>query len=468
MQSVKFVLVLVFILFTGFSFSQNSKYYVNGELLLGIKPERIPSIDTSKKSKNVVILAMPFAEAKFVKNELSKKLRNKIITEVELYYSSYKLADDFSQPKLNQSRFDTLLKFIPSLKRNSFVKWTIFEQTAGKNEIQAKKLFHGFIIKYKLPPTEASAKAEMDKFLMVLKFDSLGRYENIIATKPKVKKKPAQKKYEPVLKSKREKNILYDEKGVFNRKTKLIEETPETTYVKKIVGRKFIPPVGFSADIPPHVLKYISKEFDSTVFKILKKLIPDEKTLMVIDVTGSMTPYLIQIVMWNRFNFENVKTKYYVFFNDGDAKKDNQKKIGNTGGIYTVRCDSVIDMEKNMLYAMKKGFGGDIPENNIEAIISGLKKFPQCNRVVMLSDNYASVRDLELVKKIAVPVDIILCGAEQARPNSEYLSIAMATKGRVYTMNETVSEMHKLKDGELLKFMGFSYRISKGNVLPWF
>src|SRR5690606_25496232 len=73
---------------------------------------------------------------------------------------------------------------------------------------------------------------------------------------------------------------------------------------------------------------------DSTVVNIMNRH-PSWKEMMVVtDVTGSMSPYLIQLVLWHNLNRNAHKVKRYVFFNDGDQLPDRKKKVGMTGGIY--------------------------------------------------------------------------------------------------------------------------------------
>jgi hypothetical protein len=77
-----------------------------------------------------------------------------------------------------------------------------------------------------------------------------------------------------------------------------------------------------------------------------------------------------------------------------------------------------------MIKVMQRGFGGDIPENNLEAIIAGIKKFPNTKEIIMIADNFAAVRDMVMLEKIKTPVKVILCGVYDLRYNCDYLNIA--------------------------------------------
>jgi len=446
---------------------------INGEALLEITPKRIEKFNVEKNKLNEVIFSVPFAGAQIENKKDKKKLRDKIILSVQLYYSSYKLAKDFSQPILNKSRFDSLFKIMPSLKKNTYVKWEVFEQTGAKKEEDAKKLFHGFRITYCDAPSEESARDELDYFKRVLSLDSLGSFENIVEEKYKIKAKTFKTGYDPILKSRKEKKIVYSKKGILNRKEHIDVAAPETTIIKKVVGRRYIPPKGLSIDYEgfrsPLGIPYVKQHLDSTVFKALSRInITTNNTLIVVDVTGSMAPYSLQICLWNRLNFKTGESNHYVLFNDGDAKSTNQKKIGSTGGVYPIKIDSVIDLEKNMIKVMKRGFGGDIPENNLEAIIAGIKKFPNTKEVIMIADNFAAVRDMVLLEKIKTPVKVILCGVYDLRYNCDYLNIAKQTKGSLHTMENDYINLHSIKEGEVLEMNGFNYKLIKGKFQPVF
>ena len=51
-----------------------------------------------------------------------------------------------------------------------------------------------------------------------------------------------------------------------------------------------------------------------------------------------------------------------------------------------------------MNYVQLKGYGGDCPENNMEALIKGVKQATPYKELVMIADNYAPVKDIELLK----------------------------------------------------------------------
>ncbi|MBX9852491.1 MAG: hypothetical protein K2X86_12140 [Cytophagaceae bacterium] len=204
---------------------------------------------------------------------------------------------------------------------------------------------------------------------------------------------------------------------------------------------------------------------DSVVFKVFNRN-NWGKMVIVNDWTGSMYPYGAQAVLWHRMNFEKNAIKYFVFFNDGNQKLDRQKRIGNTGGIYYSKPDSIDYILKVMKLVAKRGNGGDIPENNIESLLKAIKLFKGYDELVMIADNNAAVKDLILLEKVTVPVRIILCGKASGQPvHPHYLEIARKTGGSVHTIQEDVVNLGNLKEGEKITISGYQYAIRKGKLI---
>jgi len=187
--------------------------------------------------------------------------------------------------------------------------------------------------------------------------------------------------------------------------------------------------------------------------------------LVVTDVTGSMYPYLAQFQMWHKLHLEQNNGNHdFMFFNDGDNKPDLIKVSGNVGGLYYINTSSFEQLSITMKKAMLRGGGGDLPENNIEAVIEGLKKNPNIKEVIMIADNYATPRDLELLKMVKVPIHLILCGA-QKQINPAYLKMLRDNKGSLHTMDQDLYDFSKLNEGQSIKIDGHTYRVSGGHFI---
>jgi len=190
------------------------------------------------------------------------------------------------------------------------------------------------------------------------------------------------------------------------------------------------------------------------------------KMLVVTDWTGSMYPYGSQVVLWHRLNFEKDLVKYFIFFNDGNQKLDRQKRVGNTGGIYYARPDSLEYLLKVMKFDAKRGSGGDIPENNIEALLKAIRIFKGYDELVMIADNNAGVRDMALLPRVTAPVRVILCGLNTDQPiHPHYLEIARQTGGSVHTLEEDILNLKDLKEGQKIVIEENEYLIKRGKMV---
>lgn len=204
-------------------------------------------------------------------------------------------------------------------------------------------------------------------------------------------------------------------------------------------------------------------ETDSAVTKILARQ-NFENAIYVCDVTGSMSPYTAQTLAYLNQRMKNKVRITATFFNDGDDKKDYDKIIGDVGGVYHVTTDNFDTLILAAFTTMRKGNGGDTPENNIEACLKALEHAPWAKSIVMIADNYATPRDIELLDKLKIPVHVILCGAYK-HANKYYIGLARNTKGSVHTMTEDLSGIHKLQDRDTFKFMNKTYRLSRGEII---
>jgi hypothetical protein len=217
-------------------------------------------------------------------------------------------------------------------------------------------------------------------------------------------------------------------------------------------------PVEFDADIPDTT--------NNAVFKVMNRNPKWRKNIIVTDLTASMYPYAKQIHTWLKLFFmKDTAQQYFVFFNDGDSKRDADKKIGITGGIYICKAKTTDDLLNTMKLTIKRGEGGDSPENVVEAILAGLKKIRKPDNIILIADNWAKVRDLSLITRVKVPVRVILCGVyEGMEINTDYLNIAYKTKGSVHTIEQDISNLINQTTGKKFNINGFDYIIKGGSI----
>lgn len=201
---------------------------------------------------------------------------------------------------------------------------------------------------------------------------------------------------------------------------------------------------------------------DTTVTCIFNRNPQWKNMLVVADLTGSMSPYTEQLLVWFKLGFikETNHIQHLTFFNDGDNKNSDEKLVGYTGGIYhaDVKDKSFEAVEKLALETMLKGGGGDCPENNLEAVIEGINACTTCEEVVMIADNFATPRDMELIAKIARPVKVILCGTGGGI-NTKYLDFVRKNKGSLHIIEKDILDLMKLNEGKSIEINGFEYQV---------
>ena len=134
-------------------------------------------------------------------------------------------------------------------------------------------------------------------------------------------------------------------------------------------------------------------------------------------------------------NIVKEKNLQFVFFNDGDNKSTSMKKIGETGGIYYQNKPSIEELVNKVSFVQGKGGGGDGPENNMEALIKGVGMADPYKELVMVADNHAPVKDLELLtvrsgcQEDGITPELIIC-----KKNNKLLDLCIKTY--IQYMNE--------------------------------
>lgn len=194
--------------------------------------------------------------------------------------------------------------------------------------------------------------------------------------------------------------------------------------------------------------KFLSGEYkikDSTIFNVFERNPQWKKVMLVVDMTGSMFPYIGQLLVWYKMNFEAEMIKYFTLFNDGDNIPDNKKQIGLTGGVHTFDAKDFKQFKKNIEDVRKLGEGGDDPENDLEAVLKAITNKRDFVDLVLLADD-SDIRDMKLLKRIRKPVHVILCGTKKGI-NQQYLQLAYYTKGSIHTSHNDVN-MKTIKDGD--------------------
>lgn len=429
-------------------------FSVTPEDLLKIKPTYTNKYVPHNITDSTIEIPVRFDESKLLYVDRIKTLNTRSIKRVTLYYTSYKLAQSFSQPELNSERFKNLQTAFPALFENSFIEWRVVGQTAPANAEEAKKFFHGFVFEFFPLPTAASVKMEMHTMEKIMASKELGEdsvyYTDAVSTRIK---KVWTGYYLPKSKWRRDRGVLCTKKGVWNRRKQMESQFKDREY--KVAHHKF----KASAKALDFVFRSTS---DSTIFAILNRNKDWNNMVFVVDVTGSMSPYTSQLFVWYKLNSAKRHVKSFTFFNDGDNKSDIWKRAGKTGGIYSTTAKEPDDIMKEGQAAMMRGGGGDAPENNVEATLEAIEKNPDAKEIFMIADNFANMRDFALISNVTKPVHVLLCGTGFGFYNTQYLDLARKTGGSVHTLEEDITDLMKLSEGDTIKIGKQAYKIKKG------
>jgi transcription antitermination factor NusG len=379
-------------------------------------------------------LAIPFDfdSNQFRDSLILEKLENTHIKFITYVYSDYKKDDRFKQDELNRERLFDLHNYFPNLFDNEEIKWQTILQTGGKDEISASKLFHGYVFYCRPSPTAVSMKKEM-QYIKEMIDTSLTFIAPLTDSTTIVTE------------------IISDEIGFLSEGDYIVESD--------LSFRKDGEDYSASATGTYEFGNYFQ---DTVVAAVLNRNKHWNKMLIACDLTGSMSPYSAQLFIWHRLNIDKNKSQYFVFFNDGDMTPDNKKITGKTGGIYHSKAKDFDELMKVANKTMTNGYGGDAPENDIEALIAGIHKCKDCKDIILIADNWANLRDYSLIEKVNKPIRIILCGT-QFGINKHYLDLARATKGSVHTIEQDIKNLMDLKEGEEVEIGKQAFKIKNGN-----
>lgn len=203
---------------------------------------------------------------------------------------------------------------------------------------------------------------------------------------------------------------------------------------------------------------------DSTIFRVLERNKQWKKMAVIADLTGSMSPYTAQLVLWFKLKTKDQRIQDLVFFNDGDKTPDSKKVIGSTGGIYHGKGNNYKQVRELALKTIEGGCGGDAPENNCEALLFALKNVPDAEEYILIADNLAPIKDAVLMNQIHKPIRIILCGTSYGI-NLQYLNLARKTGGSVHTMESDLVDLIKMNEGEKFTLMKQKFIIQNGVIV---
>lgn len=448
--------IILFFCIIGLFTTINRAQNVSIDYIYKIKPSTVDRYP-AQNFKDKVVVKMPFASDSIINPSIVKNLAGKMVTKVELIYTTFRTDESFDQPELNKARLEGLKKIAPEIFESSFIEWKVIAQKGATNIETAKTYFHGFVITTQSLPTVYEREDEISSIADMVTHKKVPVYDTVF-------KKKTLTYYLPVSKVKRDKGIKYRKKGIWNR-----EKVVEVKIKKRLKQVGEIDSVFINGDYKgidakvKHKKEKYTMHIDSTVFSILNRNKWDQM-MLVIDVTGSMGNYTQQVLKWIALETNLKRIKHVVCFNDGDLKSNDAKKEGKTGGVYNSTDASLFNITQTLMQAMQNGGGGDAPENDVEAILNGMENDPNCKEIILIADNWANMRDYSMIKEIKKPVHVIICG-NQYGINTQYLDLARVTGGTVHTVEEDLNNLFKLNEGQEITIGKHVYMIKEGKFV---
>ncbi|PIQ14717.1 MAG: hypothetical protein COW67_12255 [Flavobacteriales bacterium CG18_big_fil_WC_8_21_14_2_50_32_9] len=373
-----------------------------------------------------LLIEMPFAKAIILNKEQKKQLQERVVIKVALVYTHYRASATFNQIELNKKRLLELKKLVPELFAFPVWKYELIGQTDGNSTEECNKMFHGFVITFRPLSTDIYAAQESNYVKQLV---------SNLSTIDSLAKDTTPKPFH--IKTRWDNGYVYDTIWGEEKKIDFYPSPPPNPYLASL-------------------------QEDSTVLNAFSRNKNWTNFIVVTDATGSMSPYYSQVLTWLRGQFNNENARLFVFFNDGNRKPSDKKLPLETGGIYvtTERSYEMVSQTINKCISGGAG-GGETKENDVEAMLLGLKHYPEAKNIVLIADNYERMRDYEFMNKINIPVHIFLCGADRF-VNLQYLDLARVTKGSIHLTNEDVFELDKLKEGETILINEREYVLTNG------
>lgn len=421
--------------------------------ILDRPPENVVRYDTACGPRECVRLRCGFGSAEILDTALVRWIREEApaIEQVDLVFTSYRLVDDYDQRELNRKRLESLRLQLPELFENNLTTWRLVRQNGLKEAEFGQRFFHGFVLRLRRPPElparllrDAGVKGDRPlstaEELRVMETYLSPSSPRMVIRPPKVR---CTHYFEPRSRTKRERNVRFRRRSIWGRRAMSV---CDTTFRTPVVGT-----VTTSYSFP-----------DSVIFKVFGRDPQWKGAVIVEDVTGSMYPYTAQTLLWRRMQQTATPYVRFAFFNDGDDRPDGP--VGRSGGAYVIASDSVAPIEETAIATMRKGNGGQGPENDIEAMLLAQSKFPDLTGLVLIADNWAPVRDLRLLSSVQVPVHVIICGSLDGRIHHNYIHIASATRGSVHTIEEDLDFMSGVIEGSVIHVGDQKFKVRKGEL----
>ncbi|HEY1038027.1 MAG TPA: leucine-rich repeat domain-containing protein, partial [Bacteroidia bacterium] len=380
---------------------------------------------------------------------------------IDIVYSKYPLHNGMYEEiyPLLLNRIKTTIEMDPELNDEHY-EWNKVLQTHCTSDKQVNTLYHGVVIWYRLNKKQelnADTLHEEEPVEIVkeeIPFEQ-DHYKNMVESVDHIKKSGA---LPDSLKLALEGRPVQEQSAIIKEfleeKLKNSKDIDLSKATKEEKNK-------YKKQVDEFMSRYQGSE--KVVEDVLNRH-PEWKNVIVVnDWTGSMYGYGAQVLKWHLLNFEKSGITSITLFNDGDSKTTDKKRVGETGGIYSEEADNVPQLIDLFNISMLKGTGGDGPENDIEGILKAQEMYPDHAGIILIADNNACVRDIELADRIGEPVKIILCGyKEKYGVNPDYVYLAKKTGGGIYTIEQDIEDIQASVGaaGEIVDFPDTRIKLS--------
>ncbi len=452
-------IVSFFVLFQFSAIAQQrfDSQLLNTQKINGLKLDSLFTlIETNRYDTNLtgcLYLKSAYNSSKFINQNEWIDLKDKVEPyRIDLVYSKYPVKNGVYNEiyPLLFSRLRSLFEIDPYLNDAS-IEWNKILQTNCANKTEVNSLFHGVVIWYRIDDSKTFSVDESEQQLATLTTKKSGEVESVKISKSDNKQDQVTVKEleqsvrniksfsfipDSLVRSLSSKPIQDQILILKNHLEKELETEPERPLSKATKEELLM----YKKEIEDFLLKFPAE--DSVVINVFDRHPEWKNSLVINDWTGSMYGYGAQVLLWHVNHFEKSGIKAITLFNDGNSKKDSDKQIGKTGGVYTEVADEVLKLQKTFNYVMLEGMGGDEAENDIEAVLKAIQTTPYHSEIILIADNQACIRDIELVELISEPVKIILCGYDpKAGINPDLVYLARKTNGGIYTLTEDLENL---------------------------
>ncbi|MCP4441260.1 MAG: hypothetical protein GY810_20335 [Aureispira sp.] len=269
--------------------------------------------------------------------------------------------------------------------------------------------------------------------------------------------------------------LMYDSLALLNDRKDIIDMdvtipiTDDTEWVGKCIRKKT---KAYEEQLKkdPKFFEKMRKPILAPLYRFRDKW---KNAVIVTDMTGSMSPYREQVLVWHALTMTKGHNNKYVFFTDeNDKGVCRSPNIGKAGGLYTFqgKMSNFESLIKVMRKSIEKTWpNSSTPENDLEAALTGQRIQSKADELVLIVDNFSPVRDIALLEQLKVPVHIIICGTSACSRwkivNEQYLNIAYKTGGSVHSIEKDLFDLGKQQEGATLHFAGAEYVVYNGQIV---